>query len=817
VRRLDDAEEDRQSLTHGIARRVSCGGLFGSARPEALKIARARLLYMHTVSDPAYSVAVRALCEFTAKAGDLDLRFTPAPSAQEGIAGHATVAKRRHAGYLKEISLAQDFGPLRVRGRADGFDPALNRLEEIKTFRGRLESMPENHRHLHWAQARVYAHLMCRERALEEIDIALVYFDIVDQTETVLVETQTASALQTHFELQCTRFIAWAQQEIAHRAARDDAFGALRFPHADFRAGQRTLAEAIYRSATSGRCLMAQAPTGIGKTVGTLFPLLKAWPKQQFDKIYFLTAKSAGRQLALDALCTLDAKPLRAVELVARDKACEYPGRACHGDACPLARGFYDRLAAARAAALERGQLDRASIAEVAREHEVCPYYLSQELTRWADVVVGDYNYYFDTSAMLFALAEANRWRVSVLVDEAHNLVDRARGMYSATLDRASFNAMRRTAPPFIKSALTRVAKVWSATVREQDAQGIEYQAHAEPPDTLLSALSNAVAQMTEALSEQPDVFTPDTLRFYFDAVHFGRIAERFGSHSIFDVTLSQTGTRYKQSVLALRNVIPAPHLAPRFARAHSVALFSATLTPAHFYADTLGVPATSVRIDVESPFVAEQFDVHAIADVSTRYKDRAQSVERIADMIAAQFWRAPGNYLSFFSSFEYLMQVASVLSERHPAIPCWLQSRAMSEADQHAFLARFEANGRGIGFAVLGGAFGEAIDLPGTRLIGAFVATLGLPQLNPVNEQMKLRLHDAFGDGYAYAYLFPGLQKVVQAAGRVIRGPEDRGVLYLIDDRFTRSDVRRLLPAWWRVQVTRHRDLPEVGTCFAG
>jgi DNA excision repair protein ERCC-2 len=349
---------------------------------------------------------------------------------------------------------------------------------------------------------------------------------------------------------------------------------------------------------------------------------------------------------------------------------------------------------------------------------------------------------------------------------------------------------------------------------RDQDAANIDYVAHTETPARLLTALAQAVSLMTETLGEQPDVFKPETLRFYFDAMHFTRIAERFGSHSIFDITLGRTSSNAgkRNAVLCLRNVIPAPHLAPRFARAHSVALFSATLTPAHFYADTLGLPESSVRIDVESPFSAEQLDVRAIADLSTRYRDRERSVDRIADLIAAQFESAEGNYLSFFSSFEYLAQVAAALATRHPSIPCWQQSRAMSEAAQREFLARFVADGRGVGFAVLGGAFGEAIDLPGSRLIGAFVATLGLPQLNPVNQEMKARMHEAFGEGYAYTYLFPGVQKVVQAAGRVIRGPLDRGVLYLIDDRFARAEVRRLLPAWWQVKVMRQRDLAESG-----
>ena len=273
----------------------------------------------------------------------------------------------------------------------------------------------------------------------------------------MLVETQSADALRAHFDDQCERFIAWAAQELQHRAARDAALTALAFPHASFRPGQRELAEAVYRAAVAQRCLMAQAPTGIGKTVGTLFPLLKAWPGQQLDKIFFLTAKSAGRQLALDALDVRSraATPLRVLELVARDKACEHPDRACHGESCPLARGFYDRLPAARAAALDAARLDQGRASRRSRcAHEVCPYYLSQEMSRWSDVIVGDYNYYFDTSAMLFALAEANRWRVSVLVDEAHNLVERARGMYSATLDQAAFDAMRRGAPPPLKQAL---------------------------------------------------------------------------------------------------------------------------------------------------------------------------------------------------------------------------------------------------------------------------------------------------------------------------------------------------------------------------
>lgn len=249
-----------------------------------------------------YLVAVRALCEFTAKHGDLDLRFTPAPSAQEGIAGHALVASRRGEGYQSEVSLEGEYKDLRVRGRADGYDPVQNQLEEVKTYRGELHRMADNRRELHWAQVKIYGWLLCQEKSLADIKLALVYFDIASLNETLLAEHFTAAALQEFFEAHCERFLVWARQELSHREARDTALKALQFPYEGFRAGQHDLATAVYRSSLSGTCLMAQAPTGIGKTIGTIFPLLKATPGQRLDKIFFLAAKTPGRALALHAL-----------------------------------------------------------------------------------------------------------------------------------------------------------------------------------------------------------------------------------------------------------------------------------------------------------------------------------------------------------------------------------------------------------------------------------------------------------------------------------------------------------------------------------
>jgi Rad3-related DNA helicase len=317
-------------------------------------------------------------------------------------------------------------------------------------------------------------------------------------------------------------------------------------------------------------------------------------------------------------------------------------------------------------------------------------------------------------------------------------------------------------------------------------------------PDKLLAALQSAGSVITDFLAEQGGLLDPALQRFYFDALAFARLAESFGDHSICDLTHS--GARDSQ--VCIRNLVPAPFLKPRFALAHSTTLFSATLSPWHYHSDALGLPQDTAWVDVESPFSSGQLAVHVMNDISTRYQHRAASLGPIADLMAKQYRELPGNYLAFFSSFEYLEQVAALFGERHPEIPTWQQSRRMPEAERAAFLERFTPEGKGIGFAVLGGSFGEGIDLPGARLIGAFVATLGLPQVNPINEQLRQRMQAMFGAGYDYTYLYPGLQKVVQAAGRVIRTEQDRGVVYLIDDRFARAEVRALLPRWWQLDA---------------
>lgn len=719
--------------------------------------------------------------------------------------GHNTVTSRRNPGYQTEITLTGEYKNIFVRGRADGYDPDINQLEEIKTFKGLLERMPENHRHLHWAQAKIYAWLLADERDLAEINAALIYYNVTSKDEEPISEHFSAEALEAYFAAQCQKLQIWADREVAHRIARNKQLTGLAFPHPTFRTGQRQLSEAVYKTANLGKCMMAQATTGIGKTLGTLFPLLKAMPDKKLDKIFFLTAKTSGRKLALDALTVIrDANPtlkLRTLELVAREKACEYPDRSCHGDSCPLAKGFYDRLPEARLEALENGLMDRDTLKSVARKHQVCPYYLSQDLVSWSDVVVGDYNYYFDLYAVLYAGTVINEWRVSVLVDEAHNMIERGRKMYSAELSQLAFEHMRISAPRALKSVLDKLSLAWVRLVQGQEAM---YEVYPVIDEEFEFALQRVVTRVTDYLAEHPTNNDLGLLNFYFDALQFVTLADSFGPHSMFDITRTENRSSLllESTVLCIRNIVPAPFLKGRFEAAQSATLFSATLSPSHFYSDMLGLPDKTPFIDVQSPFSAEQLEVKVVHHISTRFLRRRHSVMPIAQLMARQYRKQPGNYLLFVSSFDYLQQVYAVFSERFPEIPVRQQSRMMNESEREEFIDRFTTTSEGIAFAVLGGSFGEAIDLPGDRLVGAFIATIGLPQVNDINEQMRQRMEAIFGLGYEYTYLYPGLQKVVQAAGRVIRTKDDRGVIHLIDDRYTMPEVRDLLPAWWQIDA---------------
>jgi DNA excision repair protein ERCC-2 len=758
----------------------------------------------------SYTVSVRELCEFTAKRGDLDRRFTPSATALEGLMGQSTVAQRRGQDYEAEIVLQTTCGALRVRGRADGYDPRCRCLEEIKTIRGHPDEIPHNRRQLHWAQLQTYGALFCRARGVSEIALSLVYFDVASQTEVELRQVCGAEELEAVLAQRCDAFVTWALQEAGHRDARDTALSALAFPLESFRTGQRELAEAVYRTAANGRCLLAQAPTGIGKTVGTLFPLLRAMPAHGIDKLAYLTCKGTGRITALEALGSLRSaatgQPLRVLTMVPKDEGCEHPDKACHGDACPLASGFYDRLPAARQEAVALGWLDAAAQRRVALHHRICPYYLGQELVRWADVLVGDVNHVFDGNGLLWSLMQALDWKLAVLVDEAHNLVERARRMYSAELRISQIRAAAQTAPGAVRGALDALVQASEDLVLDTAAPYEVLEAAADP---FVQALQTAAGATSEYFNQHP-LNVGSLLTFHFELHRYLKLVEALSDHSLFDVQTflstrgdievdAEAAQGESDAALCVRNVAPACFLRQRFKALHSVTLFSATLSPPEYAIRLLGLPENTAWIDVPPAFPAEHLTVRVAGGISTRFAHRDRSLHRLVAVIARQFDEHPGNYLAFFSSFDYLDKAACLLAASRPDISQWRQERRMSAGARATFLGQFKPQGQGIGFAVLGGVFAEGVDLPGPLLIGAFIATLGLPPVSVTQDHIQARLDKLFGAGHGYADLVPAMQRVVQAAGRVLRTPQDQGWLWLLDDRYARAEVIELLPPWWQ------------------
>ncbi len=751
------------------------------------------------------SVAVKTLVEFAAKTGSLDRRFTPAPSGQEGIEGHRRVTSNRAIGYQTEVSLSIIYGDITFRGRADGFEPSNNCIEEIKTFYGDAIKIPENHQQLHWAQAKCYGWMYCAQYGCDEINLALIYFNLGDEQEYRQDETWSAVALQEFFEQLAEKYCAW-QAQINQRLLQLDSWvEQLQFPHGEMHGGQRIMAEAVYKAAATGRVVLAEAPTGTGKTLAALFPALKAIPRTPVDKIFYLTAKTTGKQLALENIALISSNdteiPLRTLELTAQEKSCLEPDKKCRGDSCPYALDFYSKLEKARVAAYKLPRLDKQQLTTLAYQFEICPFYLSMEMSRWVDIIVADVNYYFDGTPLLLGLTNEFNWHPYLLIDESHNLIDRGRGMYTAELHRDDLLSAKKIAPIAIKKTLEKANKAWLTLLKNLTQDTSELQLLPVLPEKFGQALVEFTNSYIEFLQSNPEHPVQETIvqDFFFTALNYQRLVEFFDED--FCIDMQNTGS--KKEILTLRNLIPATQLAARGMFAHSACYFSATLHPAYYYQTLLGLPENTVHINVPSPFHAGQLHVHITNQLSTRYKDRKTAIEPICNIINEQIKREPGNALAFFSSYDFLQQVEMQLRKTliDTDVELLIQSRRMSEEDRQEFISKFNQHKNLLGLAVLGGAFSEGVDLSGDALKGVFIATLGLPQVNPINEHLKLVMQKKFGQGYDFTYTYPGIQKVIQAAGRVIRTKTDNGYLWLLDQRFQQKSVSALLPDWWHIE----------------
>jgi DNA excision repair protein ERCC-2 len=759
------------------------------------------------------SVPIKAFCAFTARSGDLDLRFTPVPTAPEGMAGHRAVVFSRRGDYRSEVLVEGVVDGLRLRGRIDGMEADGETLDEIKTYRGHLDRLPANHRALHRAQLRTYAALHARAHGHEQLTLRLCYYDIDRRSETQIVEVAAADALWAELQDRVAQYKRWMAGERAHRERRDTVLSELAFPYAVIPEGQRLLLQAVEHAFLREQRLLAQAPTGVGKTLGVLFPSLKALGAGEVDQLFYLTPRNAVQMEIAAALAHLApprrALPLRVLVLNAKERACVHPDKACHGASCPLAQGFFDRLPAAREAARAEAGLGAEPLARIAAAHRICPYFLAQEMTQWADLVIGDVNYYLDVHALLHALVSHTGARVGLLIDEAHNLVDRARAMYSTELRESQLHRGAESLPkrlrPVISSLLQQVDALDHAHPGERDAPALLEEA----PKTLRTALSQAISRIGQWFAEQPERATGAPLQFYFELIAFQRLLERLATHSLFELERHpappETLLPGDERVLRIRNVIPAPHLEARFRSARTVIAFSATLLPWHYHQLMLGLPDDTRFIDLPSRFAASQLQVRLAGAIRTEWRSRARTAAAVAAAIAEQYAAHPGNYLVFCSSFSYLDQVARAFLQHAPAIPVSRQRPQMGEAERRAFLSGFATQGRQVGFVVLGGSFSEGINLEGTRLIGAVICNLGLTPYTLGSRRMAERIDRYFGPGTGgdFIHLYPAVTRVVQAAGRVIRTLDDRGSLLLIDQRFSTPRIQRLLPKpWFREQA---------------
>ena len=763
----------------------------------------------------ALTLPIRRLVEFLLRTGSIDSRFTGFDRALEGARLHRKLqrtAVKEYPDYQAEAALKQDYTcagiTYTLEGRADGIftdKDGTPTIDEIKTTTLPPEFITGEQSPEHWAQAQIYAAIYARQQGLPAMRVRLVYYQVDEDLEFTFNHDYSADALDAIVTDLLTQYAPWAKRSAEWQRMSRASRQALPFPFASYRPGQRAMMNAVYKTCTEGGQLLCQAPTGIGKTMSVLFPALKA--VGEGGPIFYLTARGTTRAAAENALTLLRAADpdlkLRSVTLTAKDKICLQEHRECTPEACPYANGYYDRVKAALWDGLDTHALTADALQALARKHKVCPFELGLDLSLWCDVVVGDYNYLFDPVVHLMRFFET-AGDYLFLIDEAHNLPGRARDMHSANLCKSVFyDAKKRLGKgkSSLKNALTKVNNIfieWRHRCEEvlgDSRFGRTYfeKSRAEDFDRALTKLCEPLEIWLDE-HRDPGETHDALLQLYFDIRAWLRVADTFDNH--FVLQISAVGSEVRAAMLCLD---PSDFLAADFAKGRAAVLFSATLAPAGYYKDLCGLPDARA-VALRSPFDPANMGLWCARQVSTRYKDRADSIAKVSDLLDVMAAAQPGHYLAFFPSYSYLQQVWEDFTARYPDQPTLCQESAMDECQRTEFLAQFLArDGKPLlGFAVLGGVFGEGVDLTGESLIGVAVVSPGLPQIGPRQEQLRDYFEETRGAGFDYAYRYPGMNKVLQAAGRVIRTPQDRGVVLLIDDRFLAPDTHRLMPPHW-------------------
>jgi Rad3-related DNA helicase len=743
-------------------------------------------------------LGVRELVEFCCRDGDLGYDNSPGVKALEGLQTHQKIQQRYSAQGEPEVavkySVRVDQVEIELGGRIDllfaGEDPP--RIEEIKTVYAYAAGDEDDA--LHWAQLKCYGACYASQQGLDEINLSLNLVNLFSRREQRHSKIFHRQALEEFVERILRQYLHWHRLVSEQRLLTRQQAREMDFPFERFRARQRYFAAEVYRAVVNRQRLMVEAPTGSGKTISTLFPALKAVGEDHCDQVVYLSAKVSGQQQAVAAieLMPIDVSYL-VIQAKARSCPCNFDDSEIDDEGrCRRCLGFFERLPAAREKLLRSRMLDVSRIQATAAEFRLCPFELSLQMLPWVEVVICDFNYVFDPLVQLGYFRSDQR-RKLLLIDELHNLVDRARGMYSASLTRRQIKkALDAGNSRQISAALKSMLQTLDRELRsQQQDESIDDDA----PEGLLRASQ----RFSEKLGF--DIFSNkriarETLDFSKEVFRFQSIGQLFDRHHR---AMGFKPLQAREMKLLCLNAFE--YLRECYPMFQAVCGFSATLSPATYFQQALGLADECKSLSLESTFPASHQCVRIGAYVDTRYRQREQAIDSICASIAACYRARAGNYLVFFSAYQFMQQVHERFTASYRQIPTLLQHRQFDEAAQRDFLASFFEADRQMGFAIMGGRFAEGIDYQGDALIGAIIVGVGLPQANSEQQLIQQDFEDMHLDGFDYAFRFPGLIRVMQSAGRVIRSEQDRGVVVLLERRFGQHGYAQHFPRHWHPQ----------------
>ena len=762
---------------------------------------------------PIVRISVRNLVEFILRNGDLvsGSGTSDKEAMLKGSRLHRKIQKQMGSHYQPEVSLKKDTEYddliLRVEGRADGIFLQDEQfcIDEIKGVYKKLELMEEPVL-VHRAQALCYAWIYLDAHDLEKIDIQMTYAHLDTEVIKRFRETLTRAELKQWYEELTDSYHKWLAYQIEWRKKRNESMENLEFPF-EYRKGQRKMVSGIYHAISKKEQIFIQAPTGVGKTMSAVFPAVRAIGQGMAETVFYLTARTITRTVAQDAFEILRDRGLlfKVITITAKEKLCFCDKPECDPEKCPYAKGHYDRINDAVYELWTTEQsFDRETLLRHAQKWQVCPFEMSLDLAVWMDGVICDYNYVFDPNVYLKRFFGENvSGNYLFLIDEAHNLVDRGREMYSASISLDDVIETRKFVKPYSQKLWKKLGKVKKQLEELRENCG-EWKVE-ENAGVLPISLLSVQGELDQLLEEPPAQEVVDgILDFYFAVRNFLNISELVDDNYVVYTAFDENGRFY----MKLFCVNPAENLQKYLDKGNSTVFFSATLLPLQYYRKMLSTRSENFGMYVESPFEQKKRCLMICRDVSSKYTRRGyEEYRKIAEYIARMSWQKKGNYMVFFPSYRLMEDVYQVYQDEFSVswVRCISQHASMTELEREEFLEEFteETEETLVGFCVMGGIFSEGIDLIGDRLIGAAVVGTGLPQVNCEREILKGYYDEKGEQGFDYAYRYPGMNKVLQAAGRVIRTKEDTGAILLMDERFLNRDYRNLFPREWNDACT--------------